>query len=167
MIASRAFRRSFATTTRLLQKPSNKPPNPPPNHPPPPRNDHEPPKNNKSADDEVPKGSEELLKKIKSCFTPSSEDFVFAFANPKLAQEKRRKSFLLFSAATLLALLIPDPWGMTGKQPEQEETNSMVEMVISLRSNCPRMSLLILPGQVQTAFVERDRLTAETRTPKS
>ncbi|KAH7068714.1 hypothetical protein FB567DRAFT_599105 [Paraphoma chrysanthemicola] len=151
MITSRLIRRSFATSTRLLQKPGNKPPVPPPppnetpNEPPAPRNDHEPPKDNASTDGELRK----LKEKLVGTFKPSSEDFLLAFANPKLAKEKRWKSFLLFSAATILALLIPDPFKGAAQQSEDEhhQKDSMLEMI-------------------QTAFIERDRVDAGRRASK-
>ncbi|KAF2036729.1 hypothetical protein EK21DRAFT_106046 [Setomelanomma holmii] len=144
MLTSRAFRRSFVTTARLLQKPNNKPLAPPHNEPPPPppRNDPEPPEEPNSATEELNKAKKDLKEKVLGTFKPSSPEFLFAFANPKLPWEKRRKSGLLFAAATLLALLIPDPFGTGDKTPEVEKRDTMVEMI-------------------QTAFVEKDRLEAQ------
>lgn len=125
---STILRRSFATTARRYRPSNGKPPPQERNEPPHPPRDQEPtkpepessPNESKKPQSEIKRFKEDIWTRIIGSVQPRSEFFLFAFANPKLSYEKRKRAGLSLLAAVVMAMLL-DPYMMRAMKQEKEE----------------------------------------------
>jgi hypothetical protein len=125
---STILRRSFATTARRYRPSNGKPPPQERNELPHPPKDQEPtkpepessPNDSKKPKSEIQRFREDIFTRIIGSVQPRSEFFLFAFANPKLSYEKRKRAGLSLLAAVVMAMLL-DPYMMRAMKQEKEE----------------------------------------------
>jgi hypothetical protein len=121
------FRRSFATTTRLLRPTNGKPPpqerNIPPSEPRPSEPDPKSTENKPSGqDDDIQKAKKDIRDRVLGSLQPRSEHFILACLNPKLSREKRMRSGLTLLAAILMGTLFDSYLKPADK--EEDETKA-------------------------------------------
>jgi hypothetical protein len=132
------FRRPFSTTARLFRKPRVSPPSQEsPDRPPRlsnvPRPVEAPEELKRDTNSSKPEPIKGVWATVKAAHNPRSEQFFFAFLNPKLNSEQRHKQFNLFALAVSVVAFeeLYAPWG-TGFSPSTSREERFLDLVSTL-----------------------------------